>query len=645
MTLSVCAGSWNYWGQVQVNNGAGARLTTDGKNILLSTYLDGAYRAALADQDFSHLPMTGFPLWDASTNPNGFAVTSAALTPQGTIVIAGSPVAVKANIITFNPPGSSANTLPVFYWWDETNQLWHPAAITNKSYPYTGNVGNFSFAPDGTLWTCSGFFPYAYHSLDGGHSYTAFDINARVPANYLPMPSGQTSFGEVFSVQACWDNRIIIGTETGGFLQSTNNGTNWLSLDPNFSSTNSTNPLGRIGDARIAGVDHYGNLLLNNYSMGVFPGYTNWNYVRLIGWRPSDGTCFAATNGLLAALGSVQIVTPPSGVSVMFMNQNFLLQGGVYLAPDGKNWSQLNQGSGLDLPFPPGSTNAVGAGNGITAAGNVVYIVVGNTIYTLDTTPPPVVNRPPVATPQNLTLFKNMAANLTLAASDADGDALNYAILNQPLHGVLTGTPPDLTYTPSNNYTGLDGFSFAVDDGNALSAPGFVNMYINQPGSTPSTIALASPAAGQVFIAPVRVSLTATASNPNGILSVKFYSGGFSNVLGAATNAPYGITLTNLPAGDYTFSARVLDGHGALTWSAPERVTVLPVAPQLTIRPGDFRNVTVTWPLDLDGFYVETAPNPSGPWSLSPYAPLFFTNGQSATIPAADTQFFRLMKP
>ena len=46
----------------------------------------------------------------------------------------------------------STNTLPLFYWWDETNQLWHASGISNKSYPYTGNVGNFSVAPDGSLW-------------------------------------------------------------------------------------------------------------------------------------------------------------------------------------------------------------------------------------------------------------------------------------------------------------------------------------------------------------------------------------------------------------------------------------------------------------------------------------------------------------
>jgi len=643
MAVSARADYWTYWGQVSISNGAGARLTTDGTNILYSTFLDGVYRATLADRAFSLMPMTGFPLWDANTTTNGYALASIAITPHGTIVIAGSQVSVSSNTITFNPPGSPNNTRPVFYWWDETNQLWHAAATINRPYPYTSNVGNFSIAPDGSLWTCSGFYPYAYHSTDDGHSYTAYDINARVPANYLPYPSGQGTFGEIFSIQACWDNRIVIGTETGGFLQSTNNGTNWLSLDPNFPSTNSLNPLGHVGDARIAGLDHYGNVLLNNYQLAPFPGYTNWNNVSLIGWRPSDGSYFPATNGFLASLGSGHILTPPSGVSFMFMNQNYLMQGGVYRSPDGKNWSQFNSGSGLDFPFAPGLTNALGAGNCMTAVGNVVYIGVGNTIYTFDSTPPPIVNRPPVALPQNVNLWENTPINITVAGADTDGNSLNYTIVTPPARGDLSGTPPDLTYTPGNNVTGLDSFSFTVDDGTATSPPVIVNLAINPPTNTLSNIALTNPVDGKYFIGPTNLTLAVAASDPDGIRIVNFYA---QNVfIHQATNAPYVFTLTNLPVGDHVFSARAIDNLGARTWSAPIRVHVLSVAPRLNIQPADADNIAVTWPLDLDGFFVETATDMNGPWTLSPYPQLFFTNGQTATIPKVDQQFFRLMKP
>ena len=64
---------------------------------------------------------------------------------------------------------------------------------------------------------------------------------------------------------------------------------------------------------------------------------------------------------------------------------------------------------------------------------------------------------------------QNVAVALTLIASDADNDALTYTVLNQPQHGTLTGTAPDLSYQPSPTFTGTDSFTFQVSDGQALS--------------------------------------------------------------------------------------------------------------------------------------------------------------------------------
>src|ERR1044071_7133551 len=83
MTVGARADFWEFWGQVPTVNGAAPRMATDGTNIYYTTLLDGVYRATLADRDFSLMPMTGFPLWDANSNTNGFAVVSVATTPQG----------------------------------------------------------------------------------------------------------------------------------------------------------------------------------------------------------------------------------------------------------------------------------------------------------------------------------------------------------------------------------------------------------------------------------------------------------------------------------------------------------------------------------------------------------------------------------
>ena len=45
--------------------------------------------------------------------------------------------------------------------------------------------------------------------------------------------------------------------------------------------------------------------------------------------------------------------------------------------------------------------------------------------------------------------------------------------------GALTGAPPDLTYTPGADFEGLDGFEFAVSDGENISLPGVVTVIVN----------------------------------------------------------------------------------------------------------------------------------------------------------------------
>lgn len=642
------ADGWSFWGRLnlehQVSGNVAAGLATDGTNLFYSTLLEGVWRASLEDRQFTRMPMTGFPAWDANTNTNGFAVWNIAVSAQGTLVISGSPVNVTSNTVS-PPPSSFNNTLPVFYWWDEDNQTWQASSVTNKSYPYTANVGNFSTAQDGSLWTCSGFAPYAYRSTDGGRSYTAFDINARVPTNYFPLPltANQFSFGKLFSVVAGWGNEIVIGTETGGYLCSTNNGLNWASLDPNYTNAASTNPLGRIGNALVTGLDHYGNFLCANFESDNYPGRTNWDGVTLIGWHPSDGSYFNAANGFATGFGPARVLTPPSGTSFCFMNQNYLLQGGVFRAADGRHWTQFNQNNGLDVPFGGNITNAVIAGNCFTTLSNLVFISVAGTIYVYDSTSPPVVNRPPVALPQNINLWENTATNVTLSGNDADGDSLNFTVTIPPQHGTLDGAPPDMTYTSDSNFIGLDSFSFIADDGVSTSAPVVVNLAINALTNTLSTVALTNPERGEMLVTPTNLTFAADAVDPDGIRAVNFYVG--NTFVGQATNPPYTMVLTNVSPGDYAVSARAIDNHGARTWSAPVGVLVLPTAPVLKIQRVDSENVSVTWPLELDGFFVESAPDAIGPWMLSPFAPEFFPNGQTVIAPMADRQFFRLTRP
>ena len=69
--------------------------------------------------------------------------------------------------------------------------------------------------------------------------------------------------------------------------------------------------------------------------------------------------------------------------------------------------------------------------------------------------------------------------SITLTGSDVDGDALTSAIVSSPSHGSLSGTPPNVTYTPATDYTGGDSFTFKVNDGRVDSAPAIVSVTVS----------------------------------------------------------------------------------------------------------------------------------------------------------------------
>ena len=75
------------------------------------------------------------------------------------------------------------------------------------------------------------------------------------------------------------------------------------------------------------------------------------------------------------------------------------------------------------------------------------------------------VNDPPVADDQAATTSEDTPEDMTLAASDVDGDALTYGIVRGPAHGTLSGTGETRTYTPDPDYVGSDSFTFRANDG------------------------------------------------------------------------------------------------------------------------------------------------------------------------------------
>lgn len=90
------------------------------------------------------------------------------------------------------------------------------------------------------------------------------------------------------------------------------------------------------------------------------------------------------------------------------------------------------------------------------------------------------------------------------------------------------------------------------------------------PANQPPTVSITSPADGAEFTAPADVTVTASASDPDGsVVRVEFYRNG--SLVGSDTTAPYSYTHTSLPAGEYVLLARAVDDDGA---TSDDSVTV-----------------------------------------------------------------------
>jgi len=70
---------------------------------------------------------------------------------------------------------------------------------------------------------------------------------------------------------------------------------------------------------------------------------------------------------------------------------------------------------------------------------------------------------PPIALGQSVTTDEDTPRAITLTAIDTD--PLTFTVVTTPAFGLLTGTPPSLTYTPNADYFGPDSFTFRANDG------------------------------------------------------------------------------------------------------------------------------------------------------------------------------------
>ncbi|MDR4511002.1 MAG: Ig-like domain-containing protein [Nitrososphaeraceae archaeon] len=92
-------------------------------------------------------------------------------------------------------------------------------------------------------------------------------------------------------------------------------------------------------------------------------------------------------------------------------------------------------------------------------------------------------NSAPIAQDIDIKIKKNKPVEITLSATDADGDPVTFSIETGPLHGTITNFNPStgtLIYTPEKKFTGEDEFTFkATDDNGQDSNIATVSILVN----------------------------------------------------------------------------------------------------------------------------------------------------------------------
>jgi hypothetical protein len=214
-------------------------------------------------------------------------------------------------------------------------------------------------------------------------------------------------------------------------------------------------------------------------------------------------------------------------------------------------------------------------------------------------------NEVPVADAQSLSTTPNTPLEITLTGSDLDGPSnLTYSVVSSTTNGVLTGTEPNLTYTPTNGYQGPDSFTFVANDGLTNSAPATVSISVFNVAPTATAQSVST-------LPDTSLEITLTGSDPDSgpsNLTYSVVSQPTNGALSGATNV-WIYTPTNGYRGPDSFTFIANDG---LSNSAPATVSisVTNIFPTATAQSVDvYRNSSANITL--------TAINTDGPSNLT----------------------------
>jgi uncharacterized repeat protein (TIGR03803 family) len=349
-------------------------------------------------------------------------------------------------------------------------------------------------------------------------------------------------------------------------------------------------------------------------------------------FKSMDGAAsWVLTSGGLTDLNVLAFAMDPQVPSTLYAAVN-VFGGGIFRSTDGAaTWTRINQtsfsnsvlGLAVDPTAPsrlyaavsaagvyrsvnggvtwaaiaPGLLTNVGASAVVVSTAGIAFAGTENGVYRLDLAS----NDAPTANDLQVAVTEDSAQALTLTGMDPDSQPLTFAVVTSPLHGTLSGAPPNLTYTPASNYSGPDAFRFTASDGTATSDLATVSIVVGGVNDSPL-------AAAGSFTTDEDTSANGAlaATDPDGpTLTFSIVTNGTRGVAVITDPTAGAVTYTPNPNvnGTDTFTFQVSDG--TLTSNiAAVTVTIVPVPDVPIARDGV---VTTTAGVSVDGAFVVTA--------------------------------------
>lgn len=328
-----------------------------------------------------------------------------------------------------------------------------------------------------------------------------------------------------------------------------------LTLDGTFGQL--TMPAGNYGDVTISGN--------SGITLGV-AGAT----------QPSS---YAFQRLTLNGPAQLQVVGPVVVTTLV----TALASNGTIGSPAFPSWLTLNVHSGdvtLDgsgsvygyLSAPSSKVTINGNGKLVGGLACDRLVLNGNSLLRLVAPP---VNLPPqislVAPPNGAAFFAPASVTLAANATDPDGSVAKVEFFRGLVklgEGIVAPYRLTLNALEAGSYTFV---ARATDNLGVSTDSSAVSIAIT--GNRPPAVSLTAPANGAMFTAPASLSLQASASDSDGVITrVEFYQG--TTKIGEDLYAPYETPLNGLPIGTYQLMARAFDSLGAYTDSAVVTIAV-----------------------------------------------------------------------